>query len=320
MNDVRYLEVTAEEQGQRLDNYLLRILKGVPKSHVYRIIRGGEVRVNKKRAKVSSRLACGDQIRIPPIRLSEAREVHVGSKLEQRLKECIIYEDESLLVVNKPAGIAVHGGSGLSLGMIEALRKVRTDLHYLELAHRLDKDTSGCLVLAKKRSVLRAIQALLEAREVTKTYWALLLNPWQGKKTVTVDAALEKNTLKSGERFVVVNPEGKPSQTKIKLLENYLQACWVEATPKTGRTHQIRVHAASLSHPIIGDHKYGGAVSIDTLATNTQRLYLHARAIQFNLNGKDFLFQADLDDKFSSSLKILRSRLRDEQKIPPSSI
>ena len=320
MNDVYYAEITTEEDGQRLDNYLLRILKGVPKSHVYRIIRGGEVRVNKKRAKPSSRLCRGDMIRIPPVRTSQEKEVHVGDRLTQRLHECVIYEDDQLLVVNKPAGIAVHGGSGLSLGMIEALRKTRTDLPYLELVHRLDKDTSGCLVLAKKRSVLRSIQALLEARTVTKTYWALLLHPWEGKKSVIVDAPLEKNTLKSGERFVVVNPEGKSSQTSFKLLENYKQACWVEARPKTGRTHQIRVHSVCLGHPIIGDPKYGKDVPIDGLNSSNQRLYLHARAIQFNLNGKEHVFQADLDDKFANTLKGLRSKTHHEETLPPGGI
>lgn len=315
MNDVYYVEITTEEDGQRLDNYLLRILKGVPRSHVYRIIRGGEVRVNKKRAKVSSRLCSGDIVRVPPVRTSQSKDVHVGTRLTQRLDECVIFEDDQLLIVNKPAGIAVHGGSGLSLGMIEALRKTRTDLHYLELAHRLDKDTSGCLVLAKKRSVLRSIQALLEAREVTKTYWALLLNPWAGKKSVTVDAPLKKNTLNSGERFVVVTPEGKASQTGFKLLENYQQACWVEALPKTGRTHQIRVHSVCLGHPIVGDKKYGKDVPIDGLIPANQRLYLHARAIQFNLNGKELVFQADLDDKFSNTLKELRSKVQYENAV-----
>lgn len=320
MNDVHYVEITAEEDGQRLDNYLIRVLKGVPKSHVYRIIRGGEVRVNKKRAKASSRLCCGDLVRIPPVRTAQDKQVHVGERLTQRLHECVIYEDDHLLVVNKPSGIAVHGGSGLSLGMIEALRKTRTDLPYLELVHRLDKDTSGCLVLAKKRSVLRAIQALLEARAVTKTYWALLQDPWQGKKSLIVDVALQKNTLKSGERFVVVSAEGKASQTSFKLLENYQQACWVEARPKTGRTHQIRVHSAHIGHPIAGDQKYGKDVQIDGLEPANQRLYLHARAIQFNLNGKDLIFQAELDDKFSNTLKILRSRLQHEEALPFSSI
>lgn len=309
MNEVSYKEISAEEEGQRLDNYLIRVLKGVPKSHIYRIIRGGEVRVNKKRCQVNLRLKAGDRVRIPPIRLSEHKEIFVGDSLAKRLNESIIFEDAGLLVINKPAGIAVHGGSGLSLGVIEALRKTRTDLPYLELVHRLDKDTSGCLLLAKKRSILRAIQALLEAREVQKTYWALLTNPWQGKKKITVSAALEKNTLKSGERIVSVHEEGKSSETDFKLLENYQQACWVEASPKTGRTHQIRVHSAHIGHVIVGDEKYGSlAEEVEDIDNRSHRLYLHARAIQFNLNGVKRLFQADLDERFASTLKLLRQR------------
>lgn len=307
MTDVRYTEIGAEEEGQRLDNYLMRILKGVPKSHIYRIIRGGEVRINKKRAQVSSRLVKGDSIRIPPVRISQDKAIYVGEKLEQQLQKSIIFEDNTLLVINKPAGLAVHGGSGLSLGLIEALRKMRTELSYLELVHRLDKETSGCLLLAKKRSTLRSIQALLESREVKKTYWALLREPWQGKKTVVVDVALEKNTLKSGERLVRVNEEGKASQTQFCLLENYQQACWVEASPKTGRTHQIRVHSAYLGHGIVGDEKYGKPGQIEGLDAK-KRLYLHARAIQFNLNGKNYLFEAELDKGFAETLKRLAAR------------
>ncbi len=308
MSDVRYTEINAEEEGQRLDNYLMRILKGVPKSHIYRIIRGGEVRINKKRAQASSRLVQGDRVRIPPVRTSQEKEVYVSEKLEQRLSSSIIFEDKSLLVINKPAGIAVHGGSGLSLGVIEALRKTRNDLPYLELVHRLDKETSGCLLLAKKRSMLRSIQALLEAREVTKTYWALVANHWEGKKTAVVDVALQKNILKSGERIVVVNQEGKPSLTNFKLLENYKQACWVEASPKTGRTHQIRVHSAYLGHAIVGDEKYGKSLELDGLESIKSRLYLHARAIQFNLSGENYRFEANLDDRFADTLTRLRAR------------
>ncbi|WED42316.1 RluA family pseudouridine synthase [Legionella cardiaca] len=308
MSDVRYTEISAEEEGQRLDNYLVRILKGVPKSHIYRIIRAGEVRVNKKRAQASLRLSTGDSVRIPPVRISQDKEIFVGSKLELQLQNSILFEDSSLLVINKPAGIAVHGGSGLSLGVIEALRKTRTDLTYLELVHRLDKETSGCLLLAKKRSMLRAIQALLEERQVHKTYWALLSHSWEGKKTILVDMPLDKNILKSGERIVTVNSEGKPSQTLFKLLENYQQTCLVEASPKTGRTHQIRVHSAYLGHAIVGDEKYGKSEKLAGLETIKPRLYLHARAIQFNLNGKNHLFEANLDEKFTETLKRLRAR------------
>ncbi|WP_298625681.1 RluA family pseudouridine synthase [uncultured Legionella sp.] len=309
MSEVSYKEIGNEEDGQRLDNYLIRILKGVPKSHIYRIIRGGEVRINKKRSQASSRLHTGDLVRIPPIRTSESKEIFVGDALAKRLNECIIFEDSCLLVLNKPAGIAVHGGSGLSLGVIEALRKTRPDLPYLELVHRLDKETSGCLLLAKKRSTLRAIQASLEAREVQKTYWALLTHPWEGKKKITVNAALEKNTLKSGERVVTVKDDGKASETDFKLLENYQQACWVEASPKTGRTHQIRVHSAYLGHVIVGDEKYGSlAGEVEGIDNHQNRLFLHARSIQFNLNGTKQLFQANVDDRFANTLKQLRAR------------
>lgn len=308
MSEVRYVEISGEDEGQRLDNYLIRILKGVPKSHIYRIIRSGEVRINKKRCQVNSRLCLGDRVRLPPVRVAESKEVFVGDALATRLQEAVIFEDASLLVINKPAGIAVHGGSGLSLGVIEALRSIRTDLTYLELVHRLDKDTSGCLLLAKKRSMLRAIQALLEARQIQKTYWALLTHPWSEKKTITVTAALEKNTLKSGERVVRVHPDGKPSETRFKLLENYQQACWVEASPKTGRTHQIRVHSAYLGHVIVGDEKYGSLAGAVEGVDNRPRLYLHARAIQFHLNGVTHSYQADLDERFALTLKKLRER------------
>lgn len=307
MSDVRYLEVNAEEDGQRLDNYLMRILKGVPKSLVYRIIRGGEVRVNKKRAKPDTRIKAQDRVRIPPVRVSTEKEIIVGAQLSERLLACIIYEDDHFIVVNKPSGLAVHGGSGLSLGLIEGFRKIRTDLTYLELAHRLDKDTSGCLMLAKKRSALRSLQALFESRAVKKTYWALLAHPWVGKQTATVDVPLEKNTLQSGERMVRVHEEGKASQTVFRLLENFKHACWIEAHPKTGRTHQIRVHSAHLGHPIIGDEKYGKDVTGVDSSAMKKRLYLHARAIQFHLNGKDFAFVAELDHHFDQALDYLRN-------------
>lgn len=309
MSEVSYREIGTEEAGQRLDNYLIKILKGVPKSHVYRIIRGGEVRVNKKRARVSTRIQVGDRIRIPPVRTAEAKKVFVGEALAKHLKECIIFEDPYVLVINKPAGIAVHGGSGLSLGVIEALRKTRTDLPYLELVHRLDKETSGCLVIAKKRSVLRAIHEQMEAREVKKIYWALLTHPWTGKKAVTVNAPLEKNIMRSGERMVFVLEQGKASTTRFTLLENYQQSCWVEASPKTGRTHQIRVHSAHIGHVIVGDDKYGSvAGEVEGLDNGKSRLFLHARSIQFTLNGVEQFFQADLDEKFATTLKQLRAR------------
>lgn len=308
MSDVTYKEINNEEDGQRLDNYLIRVLKGVPKSHIYRIIRGGEVRINKKRCQAGSRLHSGDSVRIPPIRMTESREPFVSNILAKKLKDAIIFEDNALLVINKPAGVAVHGGSGLSYGVIEALRKIRSDLSYLELIHRLDKDTSGCLLLAKKRSALRAIHALFEAKMVQKTYWALLTHPWEGKRKITVSAALKKNVMQSGERMVFVQEEGKASETNFSLLENYVQSCWVEASPKTGRTHQIRVHSAHIGHVIIGDGKYGSLAGDVDDVDNDNRLYLHARAIQFELNGVVRLFQADLDEQFSKTIQQLRNR------------
>jgi len=308
MSDVRYQVVGIDEEGQRLDNYLFRFLKGVPKSHVYRIIRGGEVRVNKKRAKASSRVCSGDMIRIPPVRCAEEKEIFVGDKLEKHLNDCILFEDNSLLVINKPAGLAVHGGSGQNLGLIEALRKIRTDLTYVELVHRLDKETSGCLLIAKKRSALRAIQQLLMAREVKKTYWALQHGAWEGDATKSVDVPLQKNVLKSGERIVTVNEQGKPSQTTFTLLENYSNACWVAAYPVTGRTHQIRVHSAFIHHPIIGDDKYGEGIFDKEPYLEKAGLCLHARAIAFTLNGVAHRYEALPDKRFTNILTQLRTR------------
>ncbi len=301
-HEVRYMTITLEEDGQRIDNYLLRILKGVPKSHVYRIVRSGEVRINSRRVKPSDRVTTGDAIRIPPIRSTQTKVVDPSAGLSAFLLENIIYEDERLLVLAKPVGLAVHGGSGLSLGVIEAMRQIRPDLAYLELVHRLDKETSGCLLLAKKRSMLRAIQALLETREVHKTYWALLSGTWYGPKDRTIDLPLLKSIMQSGERIVVTASTGKPSQTHFKVLENYPDACWVEATPKTGRTHQIRVHAAQMGHPILGDQKYGKVTSLPDLKGLKSRMYLHARAIQFTLNGQTYHFEAELDTTFTQAL------------------
>lgn len=309
MNDVSYQTIQEEEAGQRLDNYLIRILKGVPKSHIYRIIRSGEVRVNKGRARVSSRLQAGDSVRIPPIRLSQEKTIFVSKKIEDSLNDSIIYEDNHLMVLNKPAGIAVHGGSGQQFGVIEALRKSRPELHYLELIHRLDKDTSGCLLIAKKRSALRAIHAELASRKVQKTYWALCLNDWQDKKNKEVCVALQKNLLRSGERIVKVHPEGKESNTFFRLLENFSNACWLEAKPVTGRTHQIRVHSAHIGHVILGDKKYGFDADVSTLPdVVSERLYLHAREIQFSLNDKLYQFEAAIDDVFKSTIEQLRNR------------
>lgn len=319
-SSVQHIKVDEEQVQQRLDNFLFKILKGVPKSHVYRIIRHGEVRVNKKRAKPDYKLNFGDDVRVPPLRMSESKNTFVSQSMEEQLSSCILYEDDALLVINKPAGIAVHGGSGVNFGIIEALREMRPRVRFLELVHRLDRETSGCLVLAKKRAVLLEIQSQLTKRTVQKIYWALLHQPWSGSKNRHVDAPLHKNSLRSGERIVSVHSEGKPSITNFSLLENFSQYCLVSALPKTGRTHQIRVHAAYLGHPIVGDAKYTkpaltnqtDGCEKENLSKKVKerghknRLYLHAHAIQFMLDGKKLRFEAPLDQKFSEMLKRLR--------------
>ena len=304
MQQVVYEKINNDREGQRVDNFLISQLKGVPKSRIYRMIRSGEVRINKKRIKPEYRLCTGDEIRIPPVRQSEEKTVLLGDSLASRLQNSILFENDAMLVINKPAGIAVHGGSGISLGVIEAFRKLRPEQKYLELVHRLDKETSGCLLLAKKRSFLRQLHRMFEDRTIEKTYIMLLQQTWTGKKHQLVTASLEKNRLISGERFVEVNDDGKDSSTAFELMENFAQACLVEAKPKTGRTHQIRVHSQYLNHPILGDEKYAKDPYYG-LAIK-KRLYLHAKKIRFMLEGENFIFEAPLDDRFIDALSQLR--------------
>lgn len=304
-NVVQYRQIDHDGVGQRLDNFLLKELKGVPKSHIYRIIRSGEVRVNMHRIKPNYHLQENDNIRIPPIRTAEPKAIVYSNNFAKQLLASIIYEDAKILVLNKPSGMAVHGGSGINSGVIEALRELRQDLPYLELMHRLDKETSGCLIIAKKRSALRILNNELADRQIHKTYIAILNKPWTGPKQQIVDVALQKNILKSGERLVSVNQNGKSAKTTFKLLENYQEACMVEVNPKTGRTHQIRVHSAHLGHPIIGDKKYGDD-SLEIIKQEKPRLCLHASKISFTLDGKEYTFQAETDQSFEKIRSILR--------------
>jgi 23S rRNA pseudouridine955/2504/2580 synthase len=279
---VKLVEVTDNHSDQRLDNFLITHLKGVPKSHIYRIVRKGEVRVNKGRVDVKYRLVVGDIVRIPPIRLPEPGDVvFVRQNLRDALQNGILFEDDGLLILNKPAGYAVHGGSGIDSGIIEALRQVRPDAHFLELVHRLDRDTSGCLIIAKKRSALRRLHELFRTDQVQKTYIALLAGQWARKKQV-VTAPLLKNISKGGERMVAISQAGKEAETVFRRLQLFCDATLVEASPKTGRTHQIRVHAASLGHPIVGDERYG----LDNINKNFKnkgynRMFLHAETLKF---------------------------------------
>ncbi len=279
---VTYVEITEDNCDQRLDNFLITRLKGVPKSHIYRIVRKGEVRVNKGRVDVKYRLIAGDIVRVPPVRVAErSEELYVPQGLQAALQQGILFEDEGFLIINKPAGFAVHGGSGVSSGIIEGLRLIRPEAHFLELVHRLDKDTSGCLLIAKKRSALRKLQELFRESQIQKTYQALLSGQWARKKLI-VTAPLLKNISKGGERMVVISQSGKAAETLFTRLRLFGNATLVEASPKTGRTHQIRVHAASLGHPIVGDERYG-VDEVNKVFKNKgyKRMFLHAKTLKF---------------------------------------
>jgi 23S rRNA pseudouridine955/2504/2580 synthase len=279
---VRHVEVGSGEAGQRVDNFLLRVLKGVPRSHIYRLLRRGEVRVNSGRARPEQRLAEGDTVRLPPVRVSaEQAPGTVPARLRAVVRESVLHEDERIVVIDKPAGLAVHGGSGLSFGVIEALRADRPGQE-LELAHRLDRETSGLLVVAKDRGSLRILHGLLREGQVQKTYLALLAGRWTlGRKRV--DVPLATHTRRGGERTVTVNATGKASASTFRPIEHFgAEATLVEVDIHTGRTHQIRVHAAFAGHPVAGDPKYGDReFNARMKARGLERMFLHAHALSF---------------------------------------
>jgi len=279
---VQWLEITEANSEQRLDNFLITYLKGVPKTRIYRMVRKGEVRVNKGRIDVSYKLQLGDVVRIPPVRVAEKKdEVIVQPTLKFSLENHILYEDDGFIVLNKPAGFAVHGGSGVSSGVIEGLRQVRPQQKFLELVHRLDKETSGCLLIAKKRSVLKVLHELFRGDGIQKTYLALLVGQFQRKKQL-VEVPLLKNVAQGGERMVVVSQAGKSAETLFTRLQQYQDVTLVHAAPKTGRTHQIRVHAAWLGHPIVADDRYGDdATNKAFKKRGYKRLFLHAEQLRF---------------------------------------
>ena len=274
---VRFVEIGEERAGQRLDNFLLGLLKGVPKTRIYRLLRKGEARVNKGRAKPDYRLQTGDTVRIPPVRTAEREAATPERHLVARLDGCIVFEDARLLVVDKPTGMAVHGGSGVRLGVIETLRHLRPQARFLELAHRLDRDTSGLLMIAKHRAELRHLHANLREGAVRKTYQALLRGALP-KAGQIVDAPLQKNILRGGERMVRVHREGKPARSRFRLLTDFSgRASLVQVGLDTGRTHQIRAHAAHMGQPVAGDAKYGDEAFNRALrALGLNRLFLHA--------------------------------------------
>jgi 23S rRNA pseudouridine955/2504/2580 synthase len=303
---VRLVEVDQEQAGQRLDNFLLARLKGVPRSRVYRIVRSGEVRVNSSRAKPDQRLQAGDKVRMPPVRVAERTSAEPGVGLVQALAARILYEDAALLVVDKPSGLAVHGGSGLSLGLIEALRAMRPDARSLELVHRLDRDTSGCVMIAKKRSMLRHLHEALREGTITKTYTTLVQGRWP-KRLLRVAVALEKNTVRGGERVVRADESGKASETRFRVLEVYRDATLLEAQPVTGRMHQIRVHAQVSGHPVAGDEKYGEReFNRQMREFGLRRLFLHASSIELGLpDGQPLVVSAPLDAALARVLETL---------------
>jgi 23S rRNA pseudouridine955/2504/2580 synthase len=293
---VQRLIVDADSAGQRLDNFLLRILKGVPKTHVYRVIRSGEVRVNKGRAAADTRVAEGDQIRVPPMRLPEKTGFVAPAR-----EFPILFEDEHLLAINKPAGVAVHGGSGVSSGVIEQLRQSRPEARFLELVHRLDKETSGVLLLAKKRSALTAVQDQFRARDTGKSYQALVSGAWP-KNLKVIDQPLHKTLDAQGERHVrVVSPaseDGRRSITLIRSMQAHGDFTLLDISLKTGRTHQIRVHLAHAGHAIVGDPKYGDFAFNKQFAKQHHfaRMFLHAGELSFDhpASGERVVLQSEL--------------------------
>lgn len=310
MQTIQQLTVTNDYSGQRLDNFLMSRLKGLPKSRLYRIIRKGELRINRKRVKPDYRLQEGDIIRIPPLRLAPRTPKNIlNINLAGLLEKAIIFEDKHFLVLNKPSGMAVHGGSGIHLGVIEALRLLRPQLKFLELVHRLDRDTSGCLLLAKKSSILKELHELLRSGQMKKTYIALVAGHWP-KSLRKVDAPLYKNQLQSGERIVLVQAEGKSSVTEFSVQHYYVESTLIAAMPITGRTHQIRVHAQFAKHPIIGDEKYGEKeINKKMRQLGCKRLFLHASQLEFTLGstGKTISLAAKLPEDLNQVLKNLTS-------------
>lgn len=306
---VTHVVIGEEQQGQRLDNFLIRHCKGVPKSHIYRILRSGEVRVNSRRVDATYRLVDGDNLRIPPIRVAERPEVAAEEVAKQRIDLPILFEDEALLAIDKPEGVAVHGGSGVSFGVIEALRRQRPQAKFLELAHRLDRETSGILLVGKKRLALTALHDMFRehGEGADKRYLVLVKGRWMNN-TQHVKLPLHKYLTESGERRVSIDPGGKPSHTVFRLLARWQEASLLEAQLKTGRTHQIRVHLAHLGFPILGDEKYGDFAHNKALRKDgLKRMALHAWRMAFRhpLSGTPLELKAPLPDSLQGYVAAL---------------
>lgn len=310
---VQWLEVAPEWAGQRLDNFLLARFRGIPKSVIYRVIRKGRVRVNRKRARPEYRIVARDQIRVPPLHMPSAgpEKAQPGRRVQRRMADAILYESEQFLVVNKPCGIAVHGGSGVDFGLIETLRAARDD-RYLELVHRLDRDTSGVILVARRRSALKALQDQFREKTTRKVYQVLVMGDWPADLEC-VDQSLRRTETPSGER--VVRPdsrEGRSAQTRFRVLERFAGYTLLEAMPITGRTHQIRVHAALSGHPVAGDSKYmDDAAMAAWRRIGGDRLMLHAHRLTLvppGGSGQPMTFEAPLEQRFREHLEQLRKR------------
>ena len=305
---VQIIEISSRQDGQRLDNVLMTLLKGIPRSAIYRIIRTGQVRINGKRCKPQSRVETGDKLRIPPVRQREPGEIVVPDNVLEQLRSAVLFENNDYLVLNKPAGLPVHAGTGYSFGVIDAVRK-SWSLEHMDLAHRLDRETSGCLVLGKNRDALNNVQTMMQSNELDKTYFALLKGRLPDPK-IEVDLSLRKSQLKGGERMVLVDPEGKTARSVFTVLEQYRFSDFVEVRIFTGRTHQIRVHSAAIEHPVAGDVKYGDKDFNKKLQNSgLNRMFLHAHQINIPDAGGDTIpVHAPLPNELRSVLNMIPAR------------
>ncbi len=294
--EVRKIAIDEDIAGQRIDNFLLNILSGVPRSRVYRLLRRGEVRVNGGRVKAEYKLLSGDEVRVPPVTVDAPGPAPPDKPVREMLERAV-FEDKRLLVINKPSGVAVHGGSGISHGVIELLRASRPDLKHLSLVHRLDRETSGCLVLAKRKSALRELHELFRQRLVEKNYLALVDGDWQ-HGDLLVNKPLLVQHRKNGERYVIVSEEGVRAKTRFSLSRTFGVYSLLQCQPLTGRTHQIRVHAQTLGHPLVIDKRYGDKDANKRAGKlGLKRLFLHAQSISFpDKSGNELHFTAPLAD------------------------
>ncbi|MFA6409640.1 MAG: RluA family pseudouridine synthase [Gammaproteobacteria bacterium] len=312
---IKPLIVSEDHASQRIDNFLIRELKKVPRELIYKLLRKKAIRVNEKKVKPEYRVQPGDVISLPSTLVISAPKAETiagihgpSAQAIQTLEKNILHEDANLIILNKPAGFASHGGSGISFGVIETMRHARPKLKNLELVHRLDRDTSGCLILAKKRSILKELHELLRQNKIKKTYTVLLKGKWRGK-TQKVSAALRKNQLQSGERMVMIDPNGKVAHTTFSPKQIFPQASLMEVDLGTGRTHQIRVHAAYVNYPIAGDTKYGDkAFNAFMEKKGLRRLFLHATELNFYLPSteKNFTVSAPLPEELKRTLDALK--------------